>query len=48
MELRQQFVCIIMYCDIFASGLFLLKPEKRFESNVFNVAKTTTGRLGLR
>ena len=37
-----------MYCDIFASGLLFIETTKRFESNLFNVAITTTGRLGLR
>ena len=49
MELRLHYVCIPIYCDIFASGLLLItETTKRFELNKFNVAITTTGRLGLR
>ena len=48
MELRLHYVCIPMYCDIFASGLLFTEITKRFELNWFNVAITATGRLGLR
>ena len=39
-----------MYTDVlwYFVDYCLLKPQKRFELNWFNVAITTTGRLGLR
>ena len=42
MELRLHYVCILMHCDIFASGLFFTETTKRFQLNLFNVAITTT------
>ena len=41
-------MCIIMYCDIFASGMLFTETKKMFELNWFNAAIATTGRLGLR
>ena len=41
-------MCIIMYCDIFASGILFTETRKMFELNWFNVAIATTGRLDLR
>ena len=29
MELRLQYVCILMYCDIFASGLLFTETTKK-------------------
>ena len=45
-----QCVCIIMYCDIFASGILFTETRKKYELNWFNVAMqvATTGKLGLR
>ena len=37
--------CIVIFLQV---DYCLLKPQKRFELNWFNVAITTTGRLGLR
>ena len=48
MELRLHYICMPMYCDIFASGLFT-ETTKMFELNWFNVAITRLDlRLGLR
>ena len=41
-------MCIIMYCDIFTSGILFTETKKMFELNWFNAAIATTGRLGLR
>ena len=37
--------CIVIFLQV---DYYLLKPQKRFELNWFNVAITTTGRLDLR
>ena len=48
MALRLQYVCILMYCDILASGPLFTETTKRIELNWFNVAITTTRSLGLK
>ena len=37
--------CIVIFLEV---DYCLLKTQKRFELNLFNVPVTTTGRLGLR
>ena len=51
MELRLHYVCIPMYCDIFANGLLFTKTTKNIWIKLLpsqNVAITTIGRLDLR
>ena len=47
-ESRLHYVCISIYCDFLQVDYCLLKTQKWFELNWFNVAIATTGRLGLR